>query len=154
MLFVCALHNILKYLMLLSITASKICHCILFLNAWLQVSKAFSVTWLFVAATRNFHVIAMCYPLAVHSSRRCSPVCILHFSSAFVFQFAIRSLNIEYVEIMPVAYAAKIFRGFKVMAGLVGGRRMFENLQKYLLRKLQKMHYFGLFFKENLKTHR
>ena len=48
------------------------------------------------------------------------------------------------------------------MAGLVGGpgaeppgrRRIFENLQKYFLRKFQIMHYFGLFFKENLKTQR
>ena len=56
----------------------------------------------------------------------------------------------------------KKFRGFKVMAGLVGGpgaesprrRRIVENLQKYFLRKLQKVHYFGLFFKGNLKTQR
>ena len=48
------------------------------------------------------------------------------------------------------------FLGFKVTAGLVGGpgdeapgrQRIFKNLQNHFLRKLQKMHYFSLFFKE------
>ena len=34
-----------------------------------------------------------------------------------------------------------------------GRRRIFEKLGKFLLRKLQKLHYFGLFFK-NFKTQR
>ena len=39
--------------------------------------------------------------------------------------------------------------GFKVMAGLVGGRRkIFDNLQKNFLRKLQKMNYFSIFSKK------
>ena len=50
----------------------------------------------------------------------------------------------------------KISGGFKGMAGLVGGPgaetlgrwRIFENLQKDFLRKLQKTHYFSLFFKK------
>ena len=52
--------------------------------------------------------------------------------------------------------------GFKVMAGLIGGpgakrpgrRRIFEKLQKDFLRKLQKMHYFSISFKEIWQTMR
>ena len=63
---------------------------------------------------------------------------------------------------MPsVAYAGKKFGGFKVMTGLVGGPgaelpgrwRIFENVQKNFLRKLQKVHYFSIFFKKNLTNH-
>ena len=50
----------------------------------------------------------------------------------------------------------KSFGGFKVMAGIVGGLgaespRTPENFRKFakdFLRKLQKMHYFSLFFKK------
>ena len=53
------------------------------------------------------------------------------------------------------------FSGVKVMAGLVGGpggqspgpRRICENLEK-VLKKIAKMHYFGLFFQKILKTQR
>ena len=51
------------------------------------------------------------------------------------------------------------FWGFKGMAGLVGGAganpRMPENFRKFrknFVRKLQKLHYFSLFFKK-LKIH-
>ena len=55
-----------------------------------------------------------------------------------------------------VAYAGKNLGGFKVMAGLVGGPggeapRTPENFRKFeknVLRKLQKMKYFSIFFKK------
>ena len=47
-----------------------------------------------------------------------------------------------------VAYAGKNFGGFKVMAGLVGGPGNFRKFAKKFLRKLQKMHYFSIFFKK------
>ena len=55
----------------------------------------------------------------------------------------------------PVAYAGKIWgvqgygrprRGSG--GGVPGRRRIFENLQKKFLRKLQKMHYFSIFCKK------
>ena len=59
----------------------------------------------------------------------------------------------ESVLVDPVAFACKIFGGFKVLAGLVGspgaelpgGRRIFENLQEFFLRQLQKMQYSSIF---------
>ena len=63
-----------------------------------------------------------------------------------------------YSYLLAVAYAGKNSGGFKVMAGLVGGtgaeppppgrQRIFENLQKNFVRKLQKMHYFSIFYKK------
>ena len=45
--------------------------------------------------------------------------------------------------------------GLVVGRGIFGGsgsRRIFENLEKNFVRKLQKLHYFSLFFPKKLKT--
>ena len=65
--------------------------------------------------------------------------------------------NVAMISWSSVAYAGKKFGGFKVLAGSYGVRgtepprtpEKFRKFAKNFLRKLQKMHYFCIFFEKN-----